>query len=41
MSNAKSTWNRSLDEALADLEDDQVRSVASILLRLADLYDTL
>ena len=33
--------DRSLDVALADLEDDQVQSVASVLLRLADLYDTL
>jgi MarR family transcriptional regulator, organic hydroperoxide resistance regulator len=32
---------RSLDEALADLDATQVQSVATVLLRLADLYDTL
>jgi MarR family transcriptional regulator, organic hydroperoxide resistance regulator len=32
---------RSLDEALADLDTGQLRSVATVLLRLTDLYDTL
>jgi DNA-binding MarR family transcriptional regulator len=32
---------RLLDAALADLDAAQVRSVATVLLRLADLYDTL
>lgn len=32
---------RSLDKALADLDAAQVESVSAVLLRLADLYDTL
>jgi DNA-binding MarR family transcriptional regulator len=32
---------RSLDAALADLGAEQVQSVTAVLLRLADLYDTL
>jgi MarR family transcriptional regulator, organic hydroperoxide resistance regulator len=32
---------RALDEALADMDAAQVQSVTTVLLRLADLYDTL
>ena len=32
---------RSLDEALTDLNATQLRTVATVLLRLADIYDTL
>ena len=32
---------RSLDEALVDLDASEVQSVSTVLLRLAELYDTL